>query len=136
MNVIADKMTELSIDYSDNYMIQIKHANGNKGTLIVDVVSPVAVRRLESYSENKYIQWSGTPDSLYEYDEASDTLKAVELNEIEEHRAGYRAFVVENAYRNEIQEFMDVVLKGTEQLYGFEEDLMILRLIDRVEALN
>ena len=136
VNVIADKMTELSIDYSDNYMIQIKHANGNKGTLIVDVVSPVAVRRLEIYSENKYIQWSGTPDSLYEYDESSDTLKAVELNEIEEHRAGYRAFVVENAYRNEIQEFMDVVLKGTEQLYGFEEDLMILRLIDRVEALN
>lgn len=136
VNVIADKMTELNIDYKDNYMIQLKHANGNKGTLIVDVVSPVAVRRLEIYAENKYIQWSGTLDTLYEYDESSDKLKAVELNEIEEHKTGYRAFVVENAYRNEIQEFMDVVLNGKEQLYGFEEDLKILRLIDRVEALD
>ena len=133
-SVIKDKMTELKIEYNDNYMIQFEHANGNKGVLIVDVVSPVAVRRLEAYAENKYLQWSGTPESLFEYEQERDQLEKVILNETEEHREGYRAFVVENAYKNEIQEFIDVVLKGKEQVYGFEEDLKILRLIDSLEA--
>ncbi len=134
IKVISDKMTGLKIDYNDNYMISLTHSNGNKGTLVVDVVSPVAVRRLEVYAEEKYLQWSGTPDSLCEYDKEQDKLVAVSLNEKEEHKDGYRAFVVENAYKNEIREFMDVVLKGKEQVYGFSEDLKVLRLIDRVEA--
>ena len=134
MNVLTDKMTGLNIDYRDNYMIQFEHENGNKGTLIIDVVSPVAVRRLEIYSENKYIQWNGTPDSLCEYDDTADKLIPVKLHEIGEHKEGYRAFVVENAYKNEIKEFMDVVLKNTKPIYGFEEDLKILTLIDQVEA--
>ena len=134
VHALADKMTGLKIDYNDNYMIQIEHENGNKGTLIVDVVSPLAVRRLEVYTENQYIQWSGTPESLYEYDQADDRLKSVVLNEKAEHKEGYRAFVVENAYKNEIQEFMDVVNKGKEQVYGFEEDLKVLKLIDQIGA--
>lgn len=134
VHVLADKMTGLKIDYNDNYLIQIEHENGNKGTLIVDVVSPVAVRRLEVYTENQYMQWSGTPESLYEYDQADDQLKSVILSEKEEHKEGYRAFVVENAYKNEIQEFMDVVTKGKEQVYGFEEDLKALKLIDQIGA--
>lgn len=133
--VISDKMTELHIDYSDNYIIQFTHKNGNKGVLVVDVVSPVAVRRLEVYAENKYLQWSGTPDSLCEYDKNDDKLKQVVLNEKEEHKEGYRAFVVENAYKNEIQEFVEVVREGKEQVYGFEQDLQILKLIDFLEEM-
>lgn len=132
--VIKDKMTKLNINYNDNYIIQFTHKNGNKGILVVDVVSPVAVRRLEVYGEKKYYQWSGTPDTLFEYEEALEELKKVSLNEKEEHIEGYRAFVVENAYKNEIKEFVDVVLKGSNQLYGFEQDLKVLRLLDRLEA--
>ena len=36
--ILGDKITGLSIDYNDNYMIQLTHSNGNKGCLIVDVV--------------------------------------------------------------------------------------------------
>lgn len=133
IHVIADKMSNLKIGYSDNYMIQIVHANGSKGTLVVDVVSPIAVRKLEVYRENKYFQWSGTPDSLYEYDKKNDQLKKVVLIENEEHENGYRTFIVENAYKNEIQEFFDVLMKGKKQIYGFEEDLKVLNIIDQVE---
>ena len=130
----ADKMTGLKIDYNDNYIIQFKHKNGNKGTLVVDVVSPVAVRRLEIYAENKYLQWSGTPDTLLEYDNKTDELKPVALNEKAEHKEGYRDFIVENEYKNEIQEFIDVVEKGKCPIYGFEDDLRILNLIDSLEG--
>lgn len=130
--VKSDKMSELHIDYNDNYIIQLTHANGNKGVLIVDVVSPVAVRHLDLYAENQYLQWKGTPDSLFIYDSVSDGLQKVTLNEKEEHKEGYRAFVVENAYKNEIRAFMDVI-KGTEPIYSFGDDLEVLSLIDSLE---
>ena len=70
-NVIKSKITKLNIDYNDNYIIQLEHENDNKGVLIVDVVSPKAVRKLEIYSEDKYISWNGTPDTLIEYDKSN-----------------------------------------------------------------
>ena len=55
------------------------------------------------------------------------------LLEKEEHKDGYRAFIVENAYKNEINEFIDVVVNGKNQVYGFSEDLKVLELIDKLE---
>lgn len=132
--VISDKMTELNISFDDNYMVQICHKNGNKGTLIVDVVSPVAVRKFETYAENAYILWNGTPDSIYEFDPEIKKLKNVQLKEVAEHEEGYSAFIVENAYKNEIYEFFDVVLKNKEPSYGFEQDKKTLEIIDKLGA--
>ncbi len=134
VNVFGNQMTKLNIDYKDNFMIQLTHENGNKGCLIVDVVSPVAVRKLEIYSEGKYLAWNGTPDSLVEFDADDKKAVSVQLLEKTEHMDGYSAFVVENAYKNEIKEFFDVVLNGKEPLYGFEQDKKILDLIDRIGA--
>lgn len=133
-NVISDKLTGLKIDYNDNYIIQLTHENGNKGAFIVDVVSPVAVRRFEAYSENAYIQWSGTPETLFEFKD--NEFKKVALSEQEEHMEGYRAFVVENAYKNEIKEFIDVVINKKKAVYGFEQDLKVLELIDTLEGIE
>ncbi len=134
VNVLSDKMTDLHIDYHDNYMIQLTHKGGNKGCLVVDVVSPVAVRKLEVYGENAYLSWNGTPESLFEYNQNSKQIESVSLQEETEHIEGYRAFVVENAYKNEIREFFDVVLEGKKPLYGFEQDMDILRVIDSIGA--
>lgn len=132
--VRSDKMTGMSISYCDNYMVQLEHSNGNKGVLIVDVVSPVAVRKLEIYSEHKYIRWDGSPDSLYEYHIETNALEQVQLSEHLEHDDRYENFIIENAYRNEIHEFMNVILKDKEPQYGFLQDLEILRLIDVLEG--
>ncbi len=133
-SVISDKMTGLNIGFDDNYMIQFTHKNGNKGTLIVDVVSPVAVRKLEVYAEGSYLSWEGTPESIREFDSTSKKLMPVSLAEQTEHMEGYSSFVVENAYKNEIREFFDVVLKGKTPLYGFKQDQEILDLIDILGA--
>lgn len=133
-HVISDKMSGLHINYHDNYMIQLKHANGNKGTFIVDVVSPAAVRKLEVYGEHKYLEWSGTPSSLYEYNSQTDTLQQVKLLEIEEHMEGYKTFVVENAYKNEIIDFIEYIQKNKEPKYDFRQDMEILKLIDKLEG--
>ena len=132
--VVSDKMTELAIQYDDNFMIQFTHANGNKGVLIVDVVSPCAVRKLEVYAEGRYLSWNGTPESLAEYNSEINELLPVNLSEKTEHREGYRAFVVENSYKNEIREFFDVVLNNKPAQYGFEQDQKVLELIDSLGA--
>ena len=130
----ADKMTELNIDYNDNFCILISHENGNTGVLIVDVVSPVAVRKFHAYTEGKYISWEGTPDSVYEFDPIKKGLVKVDLIEVAEHVDGYSSFIVENAYRNEIKAFFDMVEQNQDIEYGFEEDKIILGLIDSVGA--
>ena len=131
---ISDKMTDLNIGFDDNYLIQICHKNGNKGVLTVDVVSPVAVRRLETYSENAYMSWNGTPDSIYEFDSETKIIVNVELSEAAEHKEGYSTFIVENAYKNEISEFFDVVKNHKKPMYGFEQDKIILGIIDSIGA--
>lgn len=133
-SVVADKMTGLNIDYNDNYMIQFTHESGSKGVLVVDVVSPVAVRKLELYKENRYLSWNGTPDTLMEYNAEKDSIEYVHLHETQEHMEGYRAFVVENAYRNEIKEFMKIIGGDSIPEYGFSQDLEVLKLIDKLEA--
>ena len=133
--VVSDKMSELGIAYNDNYMIQLTHENGNKGMLIVDVVCPKAVRNLEVYGENLYLGWNGNPTSLIEFNPESKETKNVELYSTIEQLEGYSSFVVENAYQNEIQEFFAVVAGETEQQYGFEMDIEILKLIYRIEGI-
>ena len=69
-----------------------------------------------------------------EYDEGTDSLLSVRMKEKEEHKEGYRAFVVENAYKNEIAEFFQVITENKAPQYGFVQDLEMLRLIDKFEG--
>lgn len=131
---VSDKMTELAIGFDDNYYILIDHEGGNKGVLIVDVVSPVAVRKFEAYAEKQCVTWNGTPETVCEFDSESGKMESVTLTEEAEHKEGYREFIVENAYKNEIMEFFDVVMNGKEPLYGFEQDKKILNVIDSMGA--
>lgn len=131
VNVINRKLTALDIDFPDTYLIQIEHANGSVGSLMVDVVSRQAVRCLEVLNEELYLSWNGTPDSLYEKDIMTGELKQIPAGEyIHEH--GYEGFVNEYAYAKEIEEFFKVI-EGKEPVYGFEEDKEILRVIDDIE---
>ena len=135
-NVISDKITDLNIDYNDNYIIQFIHKNGNKGSLNVDIVSPVAVRNMEIYTEHKYFCWNGTPKGLYQYDAETKKIQRVILDEKEEHIDGYSDFITENAYKNEIREFMEVLEGKKKEIYSFKDDLKILNLIDKLENKN
>lgn len=134
IHVKSDKITDLKIDYPDNYILQLIHRNGNKGALIFDVVSPVAVRRFEVYKEKEYLSWNGTPDSLMEFSAEINELKAVSLSETAEHIDGYSSFVVENAYKNEIMAFFNNIDNIEVPEYGFKDDLNTISLIEDVEG--
>lgn len=133
INVLKGKDSSLDIDFNDNYMILIRHKNGNKGVFCQDIISRKGLRRLEVYSEGIHIFWDGTPQTLQVYDMEKKSLEPVSLYGSVEQLADYNANIVENAYREEIEEFFGV-LDGTRMpRYSFEKDGEILKLIDGIE---
>ena len=136
LKVISGKITNLAIDYDDYYMIQIKHTNGNAGSLIVDVVSREAVRNLEVFGESLYIKWNGTPDSLQVKNIETKRLELVHLYEAIDKLEGYSNSIIENQYLDEIRAFFNEVngIKTVE--YGFEQDMDTLKILDKIEEIS
>lgn len=133
IHVLHKKASMLNIQYDDMYHLLLEHESGIIGNLAVDVVCPKTERELELWDEMFYIEWKGTPDSLKVYDEHTREILPVQLYENIEHMEGYSGFVVENAYYDELADFVEEV-KGTGRpRYSFERDREILSWIDRIE---
>lgn len=130
---VSDKMTELPVSYNDNYMLILSHENGNKGVLVVDVVSRKAVRNLEVYSEDLYLTWDGTPRGLMEYDHKNKESNMIKLYDTVDQQSGYEKFIVENGYQAELEAFFDMINGRGKSLYTFEDDYNTLKIIDKIE---
>lgn len=50
-----------------------------------------------------------------------------------EHEQGYAEIINEYAYEKEIEEFFEVI-QGKEPIYGFEQDIETLKIIDKIES--
>ena len=133
VHVMRDKNSTLELDFPDNYMISIRHKNGNKGVFCQDVISRKGLRRLEVYSERLHLFWEGTPQSLSVYDIDKKELQPIKLYEDVEQRAGYNANIIENAYREELVNFFDVLQGVAAPRHSFERDKSVLDLIDGIE---
>lgn len=129
-----DKLSGLEIDYPDSYFVLLRHANGTKGVLAADVVSPKAVRNFEVFGEGLHLFWEGNPRSLYRYDAETKEKTPVRTYERFEHNARYSDNIVENAYVDEIANFFGV-LEGKETArWSFEKDKAVIELIGKIEA--
>lgn len=135
MHVIKDKMTELDIDYNDNYLIMLEHETGTRGVITVDVVSRKAIRRLEIFSEEIHIFWDGTPQSLTEYNLEKKIMENIAVYNTVEHNALYSENIIEDAYQEELNAFLQMIRQNDRSLvrYSFSKDEQILQLIDKTE---
>lgn len=127
------KISNLDLDYNDSYFVNLKHKSGAEGVLIVDVVSRKAVRKLEVIGEDVYLSWSGTPDSVNDYDivNKQDILVSFDNSE---HKEGYASFITENPYREEIKAFFACINNPEiERKWDFERDMKVLDIIDNIE---
>lgn len=129
-----DKISALEVDYPDSYFVTLRHENGVKGLLAVDVVSPKAVRNFECFGEGLHLFWEGNPKALYRFDHATGTKQAVNTYETFEHDSRYSDNIVENAYVDELANFFAVLEQGEAPRWSFEKDAEVLRLIDRIEG--
>lgn len=132
-HAISNKLTNLSLDYPDYYSIQFSHENGSIGTVIFDVVCRKAIRKLEIFNEDIYIEWEGMPETLRKKNMESGELECI-CNLAYHKEQGYSEFINEYAYINELLEFFEV-LQGKRPEYSMVEDRETLELIDQIEGL-
>ena len=133
VKVFKSKNTDLNIDYNDNYLIMLEHETGAKGVFAADVVARKAVRHFEVYGEDLHLTWEGTPETLLGYDlqKKEDVQLLADLTT--EHIEGYSNLIDENPYRDELQAFLDAVIKGKQPMWDFEKDFGLLKIIDTIE---
>lgn len=131
---IGSKDSKLEIDFPDTYQIMIEHMTGHKGLITIDVVSRKAVRKLELSGENLYITWDGTPESLNRYDYTEKKDNDIKLYESSTNKEGYSAFIIEDAYKSEIENFIKVIEGVEYPRYSFEKDKKVLSIIDKIEG--
>lgn len=136
LKVISSKVTELNIDYHDNYMILMKHENAGQGVFIVDVVCREAVRNLEVFSENLYIEWKGKPDSLKSKNISTKEFEPIKLYDTIDRLEGYSSTIIENQYLAEMNDFFDVIKNKTIPRYDFIKDYYTLEVIDIIEKIS
>lgn len=130
---IHKKISALDIDYDDSYQIMVEHESGVVGCLTADIVTPKAGREFEMWQEKFCITWRGTPDTLMEYDAKTEGMIEVVLYDKVEHQTGYNQFVVENAYYDELINYIETIQGRAVPKYSFEKDFEILKIIDEVE---
>ncbi len=136
MNVLTNKVTSLNIGFDDYYSIQFVHENGTMGNLIVDVVCREAVRKLEVFGEELYLEWKGRPDSLVEKNLETSQLVSVSLYDEIDKMEGYSSTIIENQYLDEMKTFFKVLEGKVTAEYDFADDLYTLDIIDRIEGIQ
>ena len=133
---VSNKVTDLDIDFDDRYFVTLTHESGARGVLSVDVVCPKAVRNLEVYGEGLHLFWEGNPKALWKFNNDTKEKEFINTYESFEHDSRYSDNIVENAYVDEMQNFLAVV-KGTEQpKYSFEKDLYTISVMDKIEGIE
>lgn len=132
---VSQKISDLDISYDDAIAVTIKHENGSVGTLLIDVVCRKAVRDFSFTSEDRYVEWDGSPTGVQYLDLDSHEMVKVDVygSEGADQRSDYARFIVEDAYRAELAAFIDAIESGSTLKWSLEDDGAVLSLIDRLE---
>lgn len=133
IKVVRNRLTGLNIDYDDCYMILLSHEKGNIGVLMAEVVAREAVRDLKVVGEHIFFSWQGTPDQFFQKNLESGQLEKIDLYQDIQRENGYNQTIVENQYVNEMKQFFGELEGKLPVVYGFEDDMKILHIIDRIE---
>lgn len=131
--VVSNSVSDLELGYPDTTMLLLQHKGGTLGTLVIDVVSPKAVRNFECFGEGIHLFWEGNPKGLYKFNGETKQKDAVNTYVKYEQDPRYSDNIVETAYVDELQDFFDTLEKGTTPLWSFEKDRVLINLFDRIE---
>jgi predicted dehydrogenase len=131
---MAQKISNLNLDYPDMVHLILKHENGSSGTITFDCVSVQAVRRLEVFNGTCFFEWGGTPGTLKSYCPEKKQAESVSVYEHAENNPDYAAFIIENPYVEEVETFFRLIQENIyDGAHGYDQDLKIIEFINRVE---
>ena len=73
---------------------------------------------------------------MKEYDFVDNAEKEISLYDSVDKQEGYASFIIENAYQNELEMFINLVNGTGAAVYTFEEDAKVLAIIDKIEGVE
>ena len=133
LQITSSRISSLEISYPDCYALNLSHSSGVSGQLMVDLVCRRAVRDFELFGENLYLSWRGSHDSLCHFDIAEKQNQAVPCYDDVLRDSRYSDNIVENAYVEEIEDFLGVLSDGRTPKHSFAANKKVIALIDKIE---
>lgn len=118
--VTKNKISNLDINYNDNYIVIFEHITGHKGTMTADIVSRKAIRKLDVFGEDLYLSWDANKKNIKNFN--IHTKKEENID-----------FALDDAYYNEVEYFFDMIFKNKLPIYTFQDDKKILDIIDQID---
>ena len=98
-------------------------------------MSREAIKRLEVVSEEIFINWKGTPDSLIEKDLKTNQLQSIGLYSKTTNVPDYVKSIIEEPYLEEIVDFIaGIKNKNHSYRYSYKKDKAVIKLMDVLEA--
>ena len=134
VSVEKERLTSLAIAYPDSVFATLRHQNGTRGFLAADVVTPKPVRSFEVFGEGLHLFWEGSPTTLFAYDTAAGEKRQVQPYQNAQQDPRYSDNIVENAYLDEILNFIGVLAGTQAPRWSFTQDLEVIGLMDAIEG--
>jgi predicted dehydrogenase len=125
-------MSSLGLPYPDAYWLRLEHKGGAVGQMTVDLVSRVPVRHFEVFGEEFQLEWRGKPEELWTARADYSSMEKVELRKAPQRQEGYRDFIVEDAYLEEMRAFFAAMRGESQPVYTFHDDLRTIETIDGI----
>lgn len=133
LQVLKRKISTLEIDYPDSYSLLLEHEDGTIGTLQVDVVTRRTMRELHVFGEDVDIIWKGTPETLFKFDINKKEDEQILVYKEFQHQEGYAQNIIEDAYLEEIKNYIEMIKGRSAPLYPLKDELYVLDMIDQIE---
>lgn len=129
------KTIDLDVDIDDVYAITLQYNSGVLGTLLVDVVSRVATRKITVNGEYGQIFWDWNKKNVEVYDAREKRL--ITYGEPEGMAAtGYNKNIIEEMYIDEIKSFIDAITGESIFPNSLVNDYQILHYLYEIENSN
>jgi len=124
-----DKLSNLDVDIDDIYNTILEFKNRIKGVLTVDVIVRTPIRQLKILTENGMItaDWYENIVSFFTKE------KGWSHSKIDSGKPDKGCIHGERMYVQEMEHFIKSIKKETIQNYTFEEDLKILKVLEKIE---
>jgi len=133
---LSTTASDLGLDFPDSWSLGVSHENGSLGAICVDVVDPIPQRRLTVVGEGFHVEWNGTPDSLLTLGPDGNLVPVPVTTRDYSSGGNYAPMIVEEAYAEELREFLDCIATRRPPEYSLAKDAEMLRIIDSIEKGN
>src|SRR3989344_1234760 len=127
------KVSDLDMDAEDVLAANLRYENNVFGNIMIDAISRKPVRNLRIMGSDGTLEWDWQDWIIKVYDAASKKTEVINAPK-ENPAAGYTT-QSEAMHEEEIKAFLDAIYGRTPYPYTFEEDLLNLKTLFKLEAL-